>query len=142
MGVANYGVPTLKLPWSVFSDFLRSREMMANLCFPFTSSFRYVEFQVMCKICQPGHSGQTTKKTRTTQTQGSRSGAAECAVTPGTLTHKRFFKISPKRTEEFSVSPECPERAVSSPQGLRRTKSPVAARPSLDLSEKFSPDRR
>lgn len=115
---------------------------MANLCFQFSSSFRYVKFQVMRKVCQSGHRGQTTKKTRTTKKQGLRSGAAESAVTLGTLTQKHFFKISPKRVEELSISPECPEGAASSPQGHGRIRSPVASRPGLDLSVKFSPDRR
>jgi hypothetical protein len=48
-----------------FSDFIQRWEMAANLCFLFSSSFRYVKFQVTRKICQSGNRDQTTKKTRT-----------------------------------------------------------------------------
>lgn len=65
---------------------------MANLCFQFSSSFRYVKFQVMHKICQSGHRGQTTKKTRTTKNKA-QGLEQQTAVTPGTPT-QQVFKIS------------------------------------------------
>lgn len=92
MGVANSGVPMLKLTLSVFSEFTRSQEAMANLCFQFSSSFRYVKFQVMHKICQSGHRGQTTKKTRTTKNKA-QGLEQQTAVTPDTPT-QQVFKIS------------------------------------------------
>lgn len=65
---------------------------MANLCFQFSSSFRYVKFQVMHKICQSGRRGQTTKKTRTTKNKA--QGLEQLAEgTPGTPTQP-VFKIS------------------------------------------------
>lgn len=82
--------------------------MVANLCFLFSSSFRYVKFQVTGKVCQSGNRGQTTKKTRraAAATKAEAQGLKEAAEPPvalGTLIHKLFFKISPERTQETRV---------------------------------------
>lgn len=112
----------------VFSDFIRSWEMVANLCFLFSSSFRYVKFQVTREICQSGNRGQTTKKTRAAAatTEAKAQGLRrQNPPRPQALSFiSSFFKISPERTQESGSNPGSQEGAVTSPQWPREDQEP------------------
>lgn len=102
--------------------------MVANLCFLFSSSFRYVKFQVTREICQSGNRGQTTKKTRAAAatTEAKAQGLKrQNPPRPQALSFiSSFFKISPERTQESGSNPGSQEGAVTSPQWPREDQEP------------------
>lgn len=145
--VANHRVPTPKLNF-VFSDFIQSWEMVANVCFLFSSSFRYVKFQVTCKICQSGKRDQTTKKTRTAAAATTAKPVLQVWNSRGRRGPRHSHSEGPFQNltgenTRVQQQPTVWRRGLCLlPSGHGKIKSPVTARPGLDLSIRILPRQK